>query len=69
MERRSGLSPGGVVDERLSLVLGELVGLELVDGGYSRPVVLSGSACGGGDEGGQRRGGRWRRGQTFNLRC
>lgn len=52
-------SPGGVVDEGLGLVLGELVGLELVDGGYSRPVVLGGSACrGGGERQGGRSGGR-----------
>lgn len=47
-ERRVSLvSPGRVVDEGLGLVLGELVGLELVNGGYSRPAVLCGSACGG----------------------
>lgn len=47
------VSPGCMVNERLDLVLGELVGLELVDGGYSRPAVFCGSACGG----------------TFNRRC
>lgn len=41
------VSPGRVVNERLSFVLGEFVGLELVDRGYSRPAVFCGSACGG----------------------
>lgn len=40
-------SPGRVVNKRLRLVFGELLGLELVNGGYSRPVVFCGSACGG----------------------
>ena len=37
--------PGCVVDEGLALVLGELVGLELLNGRDSRPGVLVGSAC------------------------
>lgn len=41
------VSPGRVVNEGLRLVFGELLGLELVNGGYSRPVVFCGSACGG----------------------
>lgn len=36
-----------MINERLRLVLGELVGLELVDGGDSRPAVFCGSACRG----------------------
>lgn len=37
--------PGCMVDEGLGLVLGELVGDELVDGGDSRPAVFCGCAC------------------------
>lgn len=39
--------PGCVINERLGLVLGELVGFELFDRGYPRPAVFCGSACGG----------------------
>lgn len=46
-EGRSPISPGRVVNQGLRLVFGELLGLELVDGGYSRPVVFCGRACGG----------------------
>lgn len=37
--------PGGVVDQRLRFVFGEVVGLELFDGGDSRPLLLGGRAC------------------------
>lgn len=60
MERSRRVSPGGMVDEGLGLVLGKLVGLELVDGGYSGPVVLSGSACSGGGRGDREGVGRGR---------
>lgn len=39
--------PWCVVNEGLGLIFRELVGLELINGGYSRPAVLCGSACGG----------------------
>lgn len=41
------ISPGCVVNQGLGLVLGELVGLELVDRGYAGPAVFCGRACGG----------------------
>lgn len=39
--------PWCVVNEGLGLIFRELVGLELINGGYSRPAVFCGSACGG----------------------
>lgn len=36
-----------MVNQGLDLVLGELVGLELINRRYSRPVVFGRSACGG----------------------
>lgn len=50
MERRHSMNvpvlPRRVIDQGLSLVLWELVGLELLDGGDSRPAVFCGCACG-----------------------
>lgn len=39
--------PWCVVNKGLDLIFWELVGLELINGGYSRPAVFCGSACRG----------------------
>lgn len=48
------LVPGGVVDDGLRFVFGEVVRFELFDRGDSRPVPLRGRACGPREQVGER---------------